>query len=109
MPPTASDRMRRDAPQAPMTPTAQAAIQAVRARRLQQAAQALEGALAEGRAVSQELLRVSGLLERGIDPRQIRTAHSDLPRLLETARAIEAQQFAEPHPDGRPPARRVPV
>lgn len=92
-----------------MTPSALAAIHAVRMKRLQQAALALEQALAEGRAVSQELLQVSGLLERGIDPRQIRTAHSDLPRLLETARAIEARQFADASPAAKSPVRRVSV
>jgi hypothetical protein len=92
-----------------MTPDAQAAIHAVRMKRIRVAMQALEDALAQGRAVSQELLLISGLLERGIDPRQIRTAFSDLPRLLETARAIEAQQLAEQERDPRRAARRVPV
>lgn len=73
-----ADPLMRPDPVHPMTPSALAAIHAVRMKRLQQAALALEQTLAEGRAVSQELLRVSGLLKRGIDPRQIRTAHSDL-------------------------------
>jgi hypothetical protein len=93
----------------PMTPIAQSAIHAVRAKRLHQAVQALEAAMAQGQAVSQALLQVSGLLERGVDPFQIRTTHRDLPRLLEIARAIEAQEFAEPHPDARRPTRRMPV
>lgn len=92
-----------------MTPEAQTAIHAVRMKRIRTAVQALEGALAEGRAVSQELLLVSGLLERGIDPRQIRSTFSDLPRLLETARVIEAQQLAAQAQDPRRPARRVSV
>ena len=92
-----------------MTPDAQTAIHAVRMKRVRVAVQALEAALAEGRAVSQALLQVSGLLERGIDPREIRTAFSDLPRLLETARDSEAPQFADQARDPKRPARRLPV
>jgi hypothetical protein len=92
-----------------MSPEAQEAIQSVRVRRIRQAAQALQQALEEGRAVSQELLRVSGVLERGIDPRQIRTTFGDLPRLLATAREIEAQQAHDQEQGPRGPSRRIPV
>lgn len=92
-----------------MTPSAQEAIRAVRVKRLQQAVQALESALAEGRAVSEELLRVSGLLERGIDPQQVRCALGDVPRLLEAAREIEAQQAAAQPGDPRRASRRMRV
>ena len=56
-----------------------------------------------------KLLQVSGLLEPGIDPRQVRPTLSDLPRLLETARAIEAQQLAAQERDPKRAAWRVPV
>ena len=93
----------------PVIPDAQAAIHAVHMKRIGVAVRALEEALAKGRAVSQELLQISGLLERGIDPQQIRSTYSDLPRLLEAARAIEAQQLAAQEHDPRRPARRVQV
>lgn len=87
-----------------MSPDAHEAIHAVRLKRLRKAVQALEDALSEGRSVSVELLRVSGLLERGIDPRQIRSTMGDLPRLIEVARAIESQHDNAQRHD----ARRVP-
>jgi HPt (histidine-containing phosphotransfer) domain-containing protein len=81
----------------------------VRLKRLRKAAQALEEALGEGRAVSQELLQVSGLLERGIDPKKIRSTYSDLPRLIQTAQALEARFLADQPPDPIRSFRRVEV
>lgn len=92
-----------------MEPKTLAAIHAVRERRMRQAVQALEAALEEGHAVSQALLRVSGLLERGIDPRRIRCTAGDLPRLLSLARDVEARQVADQGADARRPSRRIPV
>ena len=92
-----------------MKPSALAAVQAVRMKRLHKAIQDLEQALAEGRAVSERLLQVSGLLERGIDPRTIRSTFADLPRLLEMARLIEAQEAAERQFDPKPSVGRTPV
>jgi hypothetical protein len=92
-----------------MKPSALSAIQAVRVKRLQKAVQDLEHALAEGQSVSEVLLQVSGLLERGIDPRAIRSTFTDLPRLLEIARSIEAQLEANSQGDTKPPVRRTPV
>lgn len=92
-----------------MTPDIQEAILAVRLKRLRKAAQALEEALQEGRAVRQELLQVSGLLERGIDPQQIRSTYSDLPRLIQTAQALEARLLGDQPPDPIRPPRRVEV
>ena len=43
-------------------------------------------------------------VERGIDPRQIRSTMGDLPRLIEVARAIESQHDNAQRHD----ARRVP-
>lgn len=92
-----------------MDTAALAAIHAVRERRLREAVRALEAAMAEGRTVSRELLRVSGLLERGIDPQRIRCSAGDLQRLLSLARAIEAEELSAQGPDTTRAGRRLPV
>lgn len=88
----------------------QAAIHAVRMKRIRQAAQLLEQALSEGHDVSRELLELSGLLDRGIDPLAVRATGADIERLLAITRRLEAEGLdASPPPDARPAARRVQV
>lgn len=93
----------------PIKAEASAAIHAVRLKRLQEAMQAVDAALAEGRAVSAKLLEVSFLLERGIHPQRIKTTFADLPRLLETARALESQQLEIQASDPKMSSRHTPV
>lgn len=92
-----------------MSTDPQLAIQNIRMRRTRKAADELRAALDEGRAVSEELLQASGLLERGIDPREIRVTAADIERLLETTRQIEAQTDAPAPADQHKPLRRRPL
>lgn len=71
--------------------------------------QAFEKALNEGERVREELLRVSNLLSRGINPGHIRTGREDLPRLLALATAIEEQYSKRKPASPWRPTRRVQV
>lgn len=71
--------------------------------------QAFEIALNAGGQVCEELLRVSALVSRGINPAQIRTGRGDLPRLLALATTIE-QQYSQRKPASPwRPTRRIQV
>jgi len=71
--------------------------------------QAFEGALNAGEQVRQELLQVSNLVSRGINPGHIRTGRGDLPRLLALATAIEEQYSKRKSASPWRPTRRVQV
>lgn len=70
--------------------------------RLRRQLQELRSALKVSEAVAEQMLSLSGILERGIDPRQVHIKPEDLPALLELARKIEAEE-AMLEPLGRPP------
>jgi len=63
-------------------------IQAIRLRR---STEELEGLLAKGDALAEELLRLSGLLEQGIDPREIKLTPQQLAELLELVKSTETE------------------
>lgn len=71
--------------------------------RLRRQLQELRAALKVSEAVAEQMLSLSGILERGIDPRQVQVKPEDLPALLELARKIEADEAMLDLP-GRPPA-----
>jgi hypothetical protein len=71
--------------------------------RLRRQLQELRAALKVSEAVAEQMLSLSGILERGIDPRQVQVKPEDLPALLELARKIEADE-AMLDLSGRPPA-----
>jgi hypothetical protein len=71
--------------------------------RLRRQLQELRAALKVSEAVAEQMLSLSGILERGIDPRQVQVKPEDLPALLELARKIEADE-AMLDLLGRPPA-----
>lgn len=76
--------------------------------RLQRAQDAGASAVQAGTAAAATLLQVSGVLERGIDPSRLNLSPADLPRLLELARAIEAEEaMLEPHEASRHTTRRA--
>ena len=77
--------------------------------RLERALHELQKAIAHGHQVSAELLEISGLLERGIVPARIKTAYGDVIKLMEIARAIEAELQQVKKPSPWRPSRRVPV
>lgn len=87
----------------------QAAIQAVRHLRLRRAVDALEAALRDGQATADLLLQASGLLERGVDPRQVRANSDDIERLLALTREIEAAGLQAEPADARRRSRRLQV
>lgn len=74
--------------------------------RLRRQAQALQAALKVSEAVAEQLLQVSGVLERGVDPRKLRVQPQDLPELMALARRIEAEEAML---DSLPPPGRVAV
>jgi hypothetical protein len=71
--------------------------------RLRRQLQELRAALKVSEAVAEQMLSLSGILERGIDPRQVQVKPEELPALLELARKIEAEE-AMLDVSGRPPA-----
>ena len=71
--------------------------------RLRRQLQELRAALKVSEAVAEQMLSLSGILERGIDPRQVQVKPEELPALLELARKIEAEE-AMLDLSGRPPA-----
>jgi len=77
--------------------------QVIAAIRLRRQLQELRAALKVSEAVAEQMLSLSGILERGIDPRQVQVKPEDLPALLELARKIEADE-AMLDLSGRPPA-----
>lgn len=70
-------------------------IQDIRLRRAQAECRT---ALQVSEAVAAQLLEVSGVLERGVQPANIRATPQDVERLLPLAKAIEAEEaMLEPH------------
>ena len=77
--------------------------------RFEKALQQLQEAIAHGHEVGAELLEVSGLLQRGIDPANVKSVYSDVTRLMAVARAIEAELREVKKPSPWRPSQRVRV
>ena len=60
--------------------------------RLKKQLAALQAQLEAGRLVSEQLLALSGLLDKGIDPRQIPASHEAIQDLLKLAEQLEVQE-----------------
>jgi hypothetical protein len=67
----------------------------IQAIRLKRTAQQTEELIAKGNALARELLEISGLVERGLDPRGLRLSPEQLALLLERAQAIEAEMLLD--------------
>ena len=60
--------------------------------RLKRQTAELAAALKVSQALAEQLVEVSGLKERGIDPSKVQASPQDLPALLELAARIEAEE-----------------
>ena len=67
-------------------------IQSIRVRR---AVRQLEELLAQGAELSETLLRQSGLLEKGLDPRQLNLSPEQMEIFLRAAEQAEAEVLAD--------------
>jgi hypothetical protein len=80
-------------------------IQDIRLRRAQAECAA---ALKVSEAVAAQMVQLSGVQERGIDPARLRVTPAEVHRLLELARTIEAEEaMLEPHEAARHTPRRA--
>jgi hypothetical protein len=77
--------------------------------RLKRSVQEIEQLLAQGDALARELLEKSGLLEKGIDPRQLSLTPAQLEQLIERARELEAQWLLDETQTRRTHQGRSPV